>query len=178
MFTVVSLSTGTGYATADFERWPAFAHIVLLILMMLGAMAGSTCGGIKSLRAVLVLDAVRKNFKTAGHRNAVRPPVQHAGKPVPDDVLASVWAFLAVYVALVAVMTLMTAAYGYDLPTALSAGITSVGNVGPGLGEIGAFDQFAHFPAPIKVALAFCMVAGRLELFTLLVLLSPAFWRR
>ena len=178
IFTVVSLSTGTGYATADFELWSVFAHIVLLILMMLGAMAGSTCGGIKSLRVVLVLDAVRKNFKTAGHRNAVRPPVQHAGKPVPDDVLASVWVFLAVYMALVGAMTLMTAAYGYDLATAISAGVTSVSNVGPGLGEIGAFDHFAHFPAPIKVALAFCMVAGRLELFTLLVLLSPAFWRR
>ena len=76
---MVSLSTGTGYATANFELWSVFAHIVLLILMMLGAMAGSTCGGIKSLRAVLVLDAVRKNFTTAGHRNAVRPPVQLAG---------------------------------------------------------------------------------------------------
>jgi trk system potassium uptake protein len=178
LFTVVSLSTGTGYATADFERWSTFAHVILLILMILGAMAGSTGGGVKSLRVVLVIDAVRKNLKTAGHRNAVRSPVQHAGKPVPDDVLAAVWVFLAVYLALIGVMTLMIAAYGYDLETALSGGITSVANVGPGLGEIGAFDHFAHFPAPVKIALAFCMIAGRLEIFTVLVLLSPAFWRR
>ena len=178
LFTVVSLGTGTGYATADFERWPAFAHLVLLILMVLGAMAGSTSGGIKSLRVVLVLDAVRKNFKTAGHRNAVRSPVQHAGKPVPDDVLAGIWVFLAVYLALVAAMALMIAAYGYDMETAISGGVTSVSNVGPGLGEIGAFDHFSHFPAPVKIGLAFCMIAGRLELFTVLVLLSPAFWRR
>jgi len=178
LFTVISLGTGTGYATADFEVWPTFAHVILLILMMLGAMAGSTSGGIKSLRIVLVIDAVRNNLKTAGHRNAVRSPVQHAGKPVPDDVLTAVWVFLAVYLALIGLMTLIIAAYGYDLETALSGGISSVGNVGPGLGEIGAFDHFSHFPAPVKVCLAFCMIAGRLELFTVLVLLSPAFWRR
>ena len=178
LFTVVSLSTGTGYATVNFELWPAFGHLVLLILMALGGMAGSTSGGVKSLRAVLVIDAVRKNLKTAGHRNAVRAPVQHAGKPVPDDVLAGIWVFLAVYAALIALMSLTIAGYGYDMETALSGGITSVANVGPGLGEIGAFDDFGHFPAPIKLGLSFCMIAGRLELFTVLVLLSPGFWRR
>jgi trk system potassium uptake protein TrkH len=178
LFTVVSLSTGTGYATVNFELWPAFGHLVLLTLMLLGGMAGSTSGGVKSLRAVLVIDAVRKNLKTAGHRNAVRAPVQHAGKPVPDDVLAGIWVFLAVYAALIALMSLTIAGYGYDMETALSGGITSVANVGPGLGEIGAFDDFGHFPAPIKLGLSFCMVAGRLELFTVLVLLSPGFWRR
>jgi trk system potassium uptake protein TrkH len=178
LFTVVSLSTGTGYATADFELWPAFVHVVLLLLMVLGGMAGSTTGGVKSLRVVLVLDAVRENLKTAGHRNAVRSPVHHAGKPVPDDVLASMWVFLVAYIALIAAMTLGIAAYGYDLETALSGGVTSVSNVGPGLGEIGAFDHFSHFPSPIKIGLAFCMIAGRLEIFTVLVLLSPAFWRR
>ena len=146
--------------------------------MLLGGMAGSTSGGIKSLRAVLGIDAVRKNLKAAGHRNAVRSPVQHAGKPVSDDVLAGIWVFLAVYTALIAVMSLVVAAYGYDMETALSAGVTSVANVGPGLGEIGAFDHFGHFPAPVKLVLSFCMVAGRLELFTVLVLLSPGFWRR
>ena len=178
LFTVVSLSTGTGYVTVNFELWPAFGHLVLLILMALGGMAGSTSGGVKSLRAVLVIDAVRKNLKTAGHRNAVRSPVQHAGRPVPDDVLAGIWVFLAVYAALIALMSLTIAGYGYDMETALSGGITSVANVGPGLGEIGAFDDFGHFPAPIKLGLSFCMVAGRLELFTVLVLLSPGFWRR
>ncbi len=178
LFTVISIGTGTGYATVDFELWPSFAHLVLLILMVLGAMAGSTAGGVKSLRVVLVMDAVRKSLKTAGHRNAVRSPVQHAGRPVPDDVLAGIWVFLAVYFALIAVMTLVIAAYGYDLDTALSGGVTSVSNVGPGLGEIGAFDHFSHFPVPVKLGLCFCMIAGRLELFTVLVLLSPAFWRR
>jgi trk system potassium uptake protein TrkH len=93
-------------------------------------------------------------------------------------VLAGIWVFLAVYTALIALMSLTIAAYGYDMETALSGGITSVANVGPGLGEIGAFDDFGHFPAPIKLGLAFCMIAGRLELFTVLVLLSPGFWRR
>ena len=104
--------------------------------------------------------------------------MHHSGKPVSEDVMASLWAFLAVYFALVGVMALIVAAAGYDLDTALSGGLTSVGNVGPGLGEIGAFDHFAHFPGVVKLCFAFCMIAGRLELFTLLILLSPAFWRR
>jgi trk system potassium uptake protein TrkH len=178
LFAVVAMMTGTGYAAADFEQWSNFSHVLLLGLMLLGGMAGSTTGGVKSLRVVLVLDAVRNYFSTAGHRNAVRPRVLHGGRPVAEDVMAGVWAFLAVYLALVGAMALVIGAHGYDLATALSGGLTSVGNVGPGLGEIGPFDHFAHFPSTVKLALSFCMLAGRLELFTVLVLLTRGFWRR
>ena len=92
--------------------------------------------------------------------------------------MASLWAFLAVYFVLVGLMMLVVAAAGYDIDTALSGALTSVSNVGPGLGEIGPYDHFYHFPAIVKLCFAFCMIAGRLELFTLLVLFSPAFWRR
>lgn len=178
VFQVVSIVTTTGYATANFEVWPTFAHLVLLLLMLLGAMAGSTSGGIKSLRAVLAFRAVRNSFSVTGHRNAVRPAVHYGGKPVPADVLASIWVFLALYFAIVGAMALAIAAAGYDLETALSGALTSVGNVGPGFGEIGPYDHFAHFPGVVKIALSFCMIAGRLELFTLLVLLLPSFWKR
>jgi trk system potassium uptake protein TrkH len=178
VFQVVSLVTSTGYVTADFESWSSLAQLVLLVLMILGAMSGSTSGGIKSLRAVLAFRAVRNLFTTAAHRNVVRPPVHYGGKPVPADVLASIWIFLAVYVALAGGLSFVIAAAGYDLITALSGGLTAVGNVGPGLGEIGPFDSFAHFPGFVKLCFAFCMLAGRLELFTLLVLMSPSFWRR
>lgn len=178
IFTVVSLTTGTGYAVVDYEPWSGFTHLVFLVLMVLGGMAGSTSGGVKSLRVVLALDAVRKNFATAGHRSAVRPAVRHLGQPVADDVISSVWAFLAVYIALAGLMALIISAMGYDSMTAVSAGLSAVGNVGPGLGEIGPFDHYSQFPALAKFCLSFCMIAGRLELFTLLVLFTPYFWRR
>jgi trk system potassium uptake protein TrkH len=178
VFQVVSLLTTTGYATADFERWPAVAQLVLLHLMVLGAMAGSTSGGAKSLRALLAFRATRSTFAVSGHRNAVRPPVRYAGKPVPDDVLSGVFTFFAAYFGLIAVAAFAVAASGYDLVTAVTAGVTAVGNVGPGLGEIGPFDHFAHFPGAVKLLLCGCMIAGRLELFTLLVLFNPGFWRR
>jgi trk system potassium uptake protein TrkH len=176
-FAVVSILTTTGYATADFETWPGIAQLVLLVLMILGAMAGSTSGGAKSLRTILAFRAVRATFAVSGHRNAVRPAVRYAGRPVPSEVLTGVWTFFAAYFALIAVAAFGVAAAGYDLVTALTAGFTIVGNVGPGLGEIGPFDNYAHFPAFVKLLLSGCMIAGRLELFTLLVLLNPGFWR-
>jgi trk system potassium uptake protein TrkH len=176
-FTCVSLVTTTGYATADFEGWPSLAVLVLLHLMVLGAMAGSTSGGVKSLRAILSFRAVRTTFIVSGHRKAVRPAVRYAGKAVQPEVLAGVWTFFALYFLLVALAAMSVAASGYDLLTAISAGVTAVGNVGPGLSAIGPFDDFAHFPARVKLFLAGCMLAGRLELFTLLILLTPGFWR-
>jgi len=178
VFQVVSIVTTTGFATSNFELWPSFTQMVLLIMMVLGAMAGSTSGGVKSLRAVLAFRAVRNSFSVTGHRNAVRPAVHYGGKAVPSDVLASVWVFLALYFVVAAAMALLITAAGYDVDTAISGALTSLGNVGPGLGEIGPYDHFAHFPAVVKLGLVFCMLAGRLELFTLMVLLLPSFWRR
>jgi trk system potassium uptake protein TrkH len=178
VFQVVSIVTTTGYTTADFERWPPLAQLVLLQLMVLGAMAGSTSGGVKSLRAVLGFRALQAAFAVAGHRNAVRPAVRYAGRPVAPEVLAGVWAFFAAYVLLVAFAALVIAAFGYDPLTAISAALTGVGNVGPGLGEVGPADYFGHFPAPVKLLLSGCMIGGRLELFTLLVLFTTSFWRR
>jgi trk system potassium uptake protein TrkH len=178
LFTVVSIVTTTGFATADFETWPSVSHLLLLGLMLLGAMAGSTSGGVKSLRALLAMRAVRGTFRAAGHRNAVQPPVMYGGRPVSDEVITSIWVFLAVYFALAGAMAVVVAAAGYDMPTAISGGLTSIGNVGPGLGEIGPYDHFAHFPSGVKLGFIFCMLAGRLELFTLLVLFSASYWRR
>ena len=178
VFQVVSLLTTTGYATADFELWPGIAQLALLLLMVLGAMAGSTSGGAKSLRTLLSYRAVRSTFAVSGHRNAVRPAVRYGDKAVEPEVLSGVWTFFAAYFGLIALAAFAVAACGYDLLTSLSAGLTVVGNVGPGLGEIGPFDHFGHFPAAVKILLAGCMIAGRLELFTLLVLFNPGFWRR
>jgi len=178
LFQVISITTTTGYATVDFEGWPAVALLLLLQLMILGGMAGSTSGGVKSLRVLIGIKAVGSVFNRLGHRTAVGHPVHYAGKRVHDDVLAGIWAFLTAYFLLVVLVACAVAAAGYDILTSLSAALTSVGNVGPGLGEIGPFDNFAHFPSAIKLILSLGMIAGRLELFTILILFHPDFWRR
>lgn len=177
-FQVASMVSTTGYTTADFEVWPALAKLILLHLMVLGGMAGSTAGGTKTLRAVLGLRALGSVLASAGHPRAVPRPVIYRGRPVQAEALSGVWAFFAVYGLLVAAAALLIAACGYGADTAVSAALTAVGNVGPGLGEVGPFDNFAHFPAVVKLALVLCMLAGRLELFTILALLRLEFWRR
>jgi trk system potassium uptake protein TrkH len=177
LFAVVSVATTTGYGTADFERWPAFSQLVLLQLMILGGMSGSTAGGVKSLRMLLGFRALGAAVDRLLHPHALRP-VKYGGRAVPDDVIAAVWAFFVAYFAIAALATALVAGFGYDLVTSVSAVLTTLGNVGPGLGQVGPFDNFSHFPAPLKLLLSTCMLAGRLEIFTFLVLLHPSFWRR
>jgi trk system potassium uptake protein TrkH len=177
MFQTVSILTSTGYSTTDFEVWPSLTQLVLLQLMFLGGMSGSTAGGVKSLRVLIGLRAMRVVFARLLHPRVVRT-VQYAGRTVPEDVISSVWAFFTVYALLATVLAAVIAASGYDPLTAISAALTAVSNVGPGLGAIGPYDNFAHFPVHAKLALCFGMLAGRLEIFTLLVLVSRGFWRR
>ncbi len=177
LFSVVSITTTTGYGTVDLEQWPALGQIVLLQLMILGGMSGSTGGGVKSLRVMIGFRALAAATYKLVHPHAVRQ-VKYGGRVVPDDVVAGIWAFFTAYFALAAFAAAVVAAAGYDLVTAVSAALTALGNVGPGLGAIGPFDNFAHMPAAVKIVLSVCMLAGRLEIFTLLVLLQPAFWRR
>jgi trk system potassium uptake protein TrkH len=176
MFQVVSIVTTTGYGTADFETWPNLAAVILLQLMILGGMAGSTSGGVKDLRVILGVRVLRNTVARLIHPRAVLP-VKYSNKPVPADVLAGVWSFFTLYLGVAAAATAVMAGAGYDLVTSASAALTAIGNVGPGLGEVGPTDTFAHLPAYAKLTLAFCMLAGRLELFTLLVLFQPRLWR-
>jgi trk system potassium uptake protein TrkH len=177
LFGVVSAATTTGFAGADWEHWPALAQIVLLMLMVLGGMAGSTAGGVKSLRVMIGFRALEVAVERLVHPRAVRP-VKHAGRPVPDDVVAGVWAFFTAYFAIAALAAGVVASAGYDVLTGVSSALSALSNVGPGLGAIGPSDTFAHFPDPVKLSLAACMLAGRLEIFTLLLLFVPGFWRR
>ena len=176
-FQTVSILTTTGYCTTDFELWATLPLLVLLCLMVLGGMSGSTGGGIKSLRALLAISSLRTTLHRLIHPHAVRP-VKYGGAVVSETVLSGIWSFLTAYLLIALIGTAVVAAHGYDLLTAISAGLTSIGNVGPGLGQIGAYDNFAHFPGLVKLVLAGCMLFGRLEVFTLLALLSREFWRR
>jgi len=177
VFQVVSIVTTTGFATDDYEAWAPFGHFLMFHLLLAGGMAGSTAGGIKTLRFLLGLRALRTFVWRLTHPHAVRG-VRYAGRSVPEDVVAGVAVFFLGYLAIAVAAGLVISGFGYDLVTSVSAAFTAIGNVGPGLGEVGPTDHFAHFPTAVKLVLAFCMVAGRLEIFTVLVILEPHFWRR
>jgi trk system potassium uptake protein TrkH len=176
-FQVTSLLTTTGFVTADYELWPSFARFLILPLLVIGGMAGSTSGGIKTLRLVIGIRALRAFVRRLSHPQSIRP-VRYAGRSIPEDVLGGVLIFFLAYFAIAGVGAAVVAAAGYDVLTALTTALTAIGNVGPGLGEVGPTETFAHFPALVKLVLCLCMIAGRLEIFTLLAIFEPHFWRR
>jgi trk system potassium uptake protein TrkH len=176
-FQTVSVISTTGYATADWELWPSLGRFVIFHLLLVGGMAGSTSGGLKTLRLVLSFQALRNFVWHLTHPNAVRR-VRFAGQSVADDVVSGVAVFLLVYLAIAVASGMIVSAAGYDLVTSLSGAFTALGNVGPALGALGPTETFAHLPGSAKFALMFCMLAGRLEIFTVIVLFEPHFWRR
>ncbi|MBW2712682.1 MAG: TrkH family potassium uptake protein [Deltaproteobacteria bacterium] len=177
LFTTLTILTTTGYTTTNFEAWPSLAQMIILHLMILGGMSGSTSGGVKSLRALLGFRALRASFARLIHPHVVRP-VKYGGKPVDDNVIGAIWSFFTAYVFIGTFCAAVVAFAGYDLVTSISASLSALSNIGPGLGDIGPTDNFAHFPGYVKFTLCFGMIAGRLEIFTLLVLFQPEFWRR
>lgn len=177
LFHALSIITTTGFGTSDFEAWPSLALVILVQLMILGGMAGSTSGGVKDVRVILSFRVLRNVLARGLHPRAMAI-VKYGGQTVPLDVLAGVWAFLTVY-GLIAIGATGVMAYaGYDLVTAFTSALTAIGNVGPGIGATGPSESFADVPAFAKLTLAFCMLAGRLEVYTLIMLLLPGFWRR
>ncbi len=176
VFQSVSLATGTGYHTADWELWPNLAQFVLLLLMVLGGMSGSTSGGLRTLRSLLGLQALRATLARLLHPRGVRP-VKYGVRTVSEDELSAVWACIIACFLIAAAVAGVIAFAGADVVTALSAALSAIGNVGPALGEAGPTDDFGHFPGYAKLALCISMIVGRLEIFTVLVLLSPRFWR-
>lgn len=178
-FQVVSTITTTGFASADFEAW-TFAPMALGFLMLLffcGGMAGSTGGGVKVVRHILMVKQWLTEIFMLVHPRGVRP-VRLAGRPVPAQVMRGVFGFISAYVALLAIGTLCFNIDGQDVATAFTASASALGNVGPGLGEIGPYDNWSVLGDVAKWIAALLMILGRLEIFTILVLLSPQFWRR
>ena len=176
-FQVVSILTTTGYATADYETWPAMSQIILLLCMFLGASAGSTGGGMKCLRVMLTFKYCYKELFYLIHPHAVTH-VKIGGKSVPDDVMRSVLGFVMLYMGLFAFSTVLLAGLGVDFVTAFAAVAATLGNIGPGFGTVGPVDNFAHLPGLGKWLLVWCMLLGRLEIYTVIILLVPAFWKK
>jgi trk system potassium uptake protein len=176
-FQVMSIITTTGYATADYEQWPAMSRLILLICMFTGASAGSTGGGIKWLRIMLYFKYCYRELFALLHPHAVTH-IKIAGKSVPEDVMRSVMGFLALYLGLFGLCSVTLAGLGVDFVTSFSAVAATLGNIGPGFGAVGPVENFANIPVLGKWLLIWCMLLGRLEIFTVIILLVPEFWRR
>lgn len=177
-FNVVSVVTTTGYASIDYERWGPLASVVFFILTFVGGCTGSTSGGLKIFRFEILFIVLRALQRRLYSPNLVIP-LNYNGKPVSAEVMISVMGFGFVYLMSVFVLAFVLAFLGVDVVSALSGAATAVSNVGPGLGPtIGPSGNFATLPDGAKWALAAGMLLGRLEFFTILVVLSPSFWRR
>ncbi len=176
-FQVVSIVTTTGFATADYEQWPAMSQLILLLCMFLGASAGSTGGGMKCLRIMLCFKYCYKELFSLIHPRAVSH-IKIGGKTVPDDVMRSVLGFLALYVGLFALSSVALAGLGVDFTTSFAAVAATIGNIGPGFGAVGPLENFAGIPVAGKWLRVWCMLLGRLEIFTVIILVVPEFWRK
>jgi len=176
-FQTLSVSTTTGYATDNFDLYPSFAKYLMVFLMFVGGMAGSTAGGIKVSRLIILAKAGYHEIYKAFHPHAVFS-VKVGDLVIDDSVMRSVLVFFGVFIASFVVGTLVIAALGYDMATSATSVVATLANIGPGLSRVGAIENYAFFPSAAKVFLSFLMILGRLELFTVLVLFIPDFWKR
>ncbi len=175
-FQVISIGTSTGFATSDSSIWPSFAQLVLLFLTLQCACAGSTSGGIKVDRMVFFVKSLAKRFKEERHPKAVIP-IRLDGKAVDDRIASSSVLYICLYVGIVFVSAVLLTAIGVDGLSAFSGSAATMGNVGPGLGSVGSAGNFAHIPSTGKWILSFTMLLGRLEIYGLIISLTPYYWR-
>lgn len=176
-FNVISIITTTGFATADFEKWPALSQLILVLCMFFGASAGSTGGGIKFLRIILLFKHCLRELFTLLHPHAVTQ-IKLGTRIVPDNIMRSIWGFLGLYIGLFILCTLIIAGMGVDIITSFTSVASCIGNIGPGLGMVGPTDNFTTIPEAGKLVLIWCMLLGRLEIYTVIILLVPEFWRK
>lgn len=176
LFQTVSITTTTGYTTADFGSWSSAAQLILLLLMFIGGCAGSTGGSIKVIRILIILKAGMVELKKLLHPRAVIP-VRIDGRSIPPAVVINIVGFMFLYLGLLLVSTLIMTFMGIDIISSFSAVTASLGNIGPGLGAVGPAAHYQHLPLGAKWLLSFCMLAGRLEIYTVFVLFTRDFWK-
>ncbi|MCK4661659.1 MAG: TrkH family potassium uptake protein [Bacteroidales bacterium] len=177
LFQVVSIMTTTGFVTVDYLRWVPFLGVIILFLMFLGGSAGSTGGSIKIVRIVLILKNSYFELKRLIHPNAIIP-VRLNNKVVSESIIMNVLAFIFFYILIFIFGVIIMSSMGLDLDSSLGAVAATLGNIGPGIGSVGPVENFYHIPAFGKWFLSFLMLTGRLEIFTVLILFSPTFWKR
>ncbi len=177
LFQVVSIVTTTGFVSADYTAWTPFLSVLFFILLFVGGSAGSTAGGVKVIRHLVLFKNSFLELKRQLHPSAVMP-VRISGKAIERNIVFHVLAFIMIYILIFLIGALLLSALNVDFDTALGAVATTLGNVGPGIGEVGPVNNFANIPIAGKWLLSILMLLGRLELFTVLMLLSPHFWKK
>jgi trk system potassium uptake protein len=176
LFQVVSVITTTGFITADYSLWGPGVVMIIFLLLFVGGCAGSTGGGIKIIRHLVFIKNSILEFKRILHPRAI-VPLKVNGETVAPRIMTHIIIFLLLYLLLTLVGSLVLSVMGIDFATAIGATATSLGNVGPAIGNVGPVDNFAWMPAAAKVWLGLLMIMGRLEIFTILVLFTPYFWK-
>ncbi len=177
LFTVVSILTTTGFVSVDYSLWPTFLWMFIFALMFIGGSAGSTGGGVKIIRHLLLIKNSLLEMKRSIHPHAIIP-VKYNGKSVSQQIIFNVMAFFLIYILVFSFGILTLSLLGHDFNTSIGATIATLGNIGPGIGNVGPIDNYAFFSPVAKWILSFLMLLGRLELFTVLIVISPAFWKR
>lgn len=176
LFQTVSLITTTGFVTKDYELWPAATQILLFLLMFVGGCASSTGGAIKNVRILVLFKYIGAEVKKLFYPHGVFP-IKLEGKPVTENLVSNIMAFVLLYILFFIFGTITVSCFGMDIVSAAGAVAATLGNVGPGLGTVGPIDNFADVPAAGKWILSFLMLAGRLEIFTVVVLFTGRFWK-
>ena len=176
LFQTVSVVTTTGFITDDYEAWPLVTQIILLLLMFIGGCTASTGGAIKNVRVYVLFKYLLSELKKVFHPHGVFP-VKVRDKSLADSTVSNIVGFIILYILLFVLGVLCMAGMGLDLATSIGSVAATLGNIGPGLGEVGPVDNYSAVPILGKWVLSFMMLAGRLEIFTVLVLLVPRFWR-
>lgn len=177
VFQVVTVITTTGYSTADFAQWPMFSKAVLMMLTVIGACASSTGGGIKVSRLLVGIKCVKREIVQMAHPKSVGI-IRIGGKKVSSDVLRTIYIYFIAYVGILIGSVVLVSLDNFDFETTFSAVLTTLGNVGPGMAQVGPMGNFAEFSPLSKLILCFDMLAGRLEIFPFLVLFTAPAWRR
>ncbi len=177
LFQVVSIVTTTGFVTSDYLLWPNYVWFLIFLLMFTGGCAGSTGGGIKAMRQLLLFKNSAVQLKRLIHPRAFIP-VKFNGKSIPQEIILNILAFFLFYMIIFAFGTLVMSFLGLDLNSAMGSVIASLGNIGPAIGDVGPTGNYAAIPSVGKWFLSFLMLLGRLEIFTVLIILTPAFWKK
>jgi len=175
-FQVVSIITTTGFITDNYLLWPSFLMVLIFTLFFSGGSTGSTSGGLKMMRLIVLIKNSLLELRRQIHPTAVIP-VRFNGKAVPQNITNTIAAFVLIYLIIFFLGTLVMAMIGLDFMSAVGSVAATLGNIGPGIGSVGPVDNFAHIPPEGKLFLSFLMLMGRLELFTILILFMPYFWR-
>jgi len=177
LFHVVSLVTTTGFVSSDYENWAVYSRMIFFVLLFIGGSAGSTGGGIKIIRHLLLFKNGYLELKRLIHPRAVIP-VRLNGKSITPEIISNVQAFFIIYILIFVFGSILLSLMGVDFVSSIGATATCIGNIGPGFGTVGPVANFSHLPDLAKWLLSFLMLLGRLELFTVLIIFTPYFWKR